>query len=213
MKKLLMLFIFTVLFAPGRSQTAYLFTPTIIPEYPTSADVVKIVTRVTTPQLAFAIDPTTFSIIQNLKEIDISACYYLSVAMAIGDYKDTLVIGQLAPGTYLIKQKFYTSSKVQICQPFDTNSVNLNFVVTTTTGFKENQKNAVKIFPNPANDRVYIENSGFEKVTIYSAEGRVLKAMDLKGKTEIDISVLCEGLYFMRLSGNEKEEIVKFLKM
>ncbi|PBQ31234.1 hypothetical protein CNR22_05460 [Sphingobacteriaceae bacterium] len=213
MKKLLLLAVLISAF-PGWSQMPYMGTPTVIPQFPTSSDIVKIITKVTTPNQGIVVDQASFSVTQSPKEINIRACYWNGMLPATQDFVDTLTLGQLAAGSYTLKHKAYMSSGQQVCHPTDSNVVSLNLVVATTTGLQEIKKKPVLIFPNPASDKVFLQNSGFLKATMYSADGRVVKTLELPQKTEIEIEIedLAPGLYFICVSGNETKETIKFIK-
>lgn len=212
MNKLLLLFNLCLVYNLAWSQTPFMNTPTVIPQSPTSADVIKIITKITTPNQSVVVDQTSFSVNQNPKEINISACYLAGMLPATQDFIDTLVIGQLAAGTYAIKHKAFMSSGQQICHKTDSNQVTLNLEVAILTGLKQHQESRVSIFPNPATDKVYIVNSGFLKATLYSTEGSLLKTIELKNEVEIDIHDLCKGLYFMNFSNDEQQQMQKFIK-
>jgi uncharacterized protein (TIGR02145 family) len=65
-------------------------------------------------------------------------------------------------------------------------------------------QNEMRIYPNPASDRFFIncsERSGF-KVSIYSSLGNCVYQRDLtSGTNEIDISDLGKGIYIIKLKG------------
>jgi uncharacterized delta-60 repeat protein len=71
-----------------------------------------------------------------------------------------------------------------------------------------NLENAVIVYPNPAQDLLYLQNvsiSEFKKLTIYNAAGRQIKALsfgqtDQKGFSGIDIGQLTSGVYIVRLT-------------
>lgn len=214
MKKLLLFLNLSLISCSAWAQNLpYISTPTVIPGSPTSTDVIKIITKVITPNQSIIVDQTTFSVTQNPKEINIRACYWGGMLPATQTFIDTLVIGQLGVGTYAIKQKAYLSSGQQICHPTDSNLVTLNLIVANITGIDEEKTKKLKIFPNPAADKLYISENNFLTAFIYSSDGRLLKNIELKEKTEIDIRDFAKGFYFMRLTNKDKEEMIKFIKM
>ena len=72
----------------------------------------------------------------------------------------------------------------------------------STVGVDENSE-AFVIYPNPASDKIYIEGTGFEFVEIYNAMGQKLLTAKGEGKTEIDVTSLEKGVYFIKVIGNE----------
>ncbi|MGD0709677.1 MAG: T9SS type A sorting domain-containing protein [Bacteroidales bacterium] len=73
------------------------------------------------------------------------------------------------------------------------------------------------IYPNPANDNVIIENASINRnneIFIYSIQGELLlKLQMLKAKTDIDISSLAKGIYFLKVSTEKGMETIKFVKV
>ena len=57
----------------------------------------------------------------------------------------------------------------------------------------------VSVYPNPANDRVFIMNAHGSKITLYTAGGAVVRNIDQFNSTSIDLSGLNQGVYFMVL--------------
>ena len=79
----------------------------------------------------------------------------------------------------------------------------------------ENDKKELSVFPNPANDRLYINNNSDSNKITFSI-------IDLLGKTiisermdadYIDISRLESGVYFIQLSTENKVSTAKFIKV
>jgi hypothetical protein len=83
---------------------------------------------------------------------------------------------------------------------------------TSATGMEENNELAdIRVYPNPARDVLFVENlSGFtnltgSKATIYTADGRPVKTIELTGELKkVDISLLQPGVYILIITtGNE----------
>lgn len=218
MKKILFILSLTYGFCWSQTQNLpYISSPTIIPQAPTSSDVIKIVTKVTTPNQGIVVDQGTFAVTQNPKEIKIRGCYWNGMLTATQDYIDTLIIGQLPSGTYAIKHKAYLSSTQQHCSATDSNMVLTNLTVANgplPTGLeKVHNDNFISIFPNPVKNVLYFKkNPGKVIVEIYSVNGSLLKREEPGLSSEVGVSDLEDGLYFIRLSGNDKNETIKFIK-
>ena len=78
----------------------------------------------------------------------------------------------------------------------------------TYTGLEELESSRMLVYPNPAQDEIFIDGTSniLEIIDIY---GRVLSKLSSKStKTLFDVSKLSSGVYFIK---NEKMEIVKFL--
>ena len=77
------------------------------------------------------------------------------------------------------------------------------------TGIETDAINGFRIYPNPANDKVTIETGGLQGgekiVTFYNANGQIVQTNKYSepNQTEIDISNLSKGLYFVEIkAGN-----------
>ena len=75
--------------------------------------------------------------------------------------------------------------------------------LTCLTNSLQELNGAVNISPNPTNGLIEIESdSDFENVEIISMEGQIVKAHSIKtGNTILDLSDLNNGMYFVRLTG------------
>lgn len=65
----------------------------------------------------------------------------------------------------------------------------------------------VKLFPNPASQAVVLSNvSGYDRVTITNASGRLMVSQSIKGTQQrIDVSSLLPGLYMVHMTGTGKQ--------
>lgn len=68
--------------------------------------------------------------------------------------------------------------------------------------------NAPEVYPNPADDLVYIENTetGPVQVNLYASDGHLLRSSKIESNTKetVNLSALPRGVYFIRYSGTEK---------
>ena len=136
--------------------------------------------------------------------------------------KDSII---LLPVGYV---QFPISSTYKLCMAIDTVvtqgdviAINeqfcANFTVTDVTSIAEidNLKN-VKTYPNPVRDNLKIENlNEATDINIYSVTGQLVRTiLSAEGSTEIDMSNLSNGMYFIKMqNGNsvrtEKIQVVK----
>jgi hypothetical protein len=209
MKKLLLLFIFTCYF--GYGQSPMIGTSTVIPQNPTPTDFIKIVTKVTTPNLGVGVE-LSHTVTTNPAVIKLKGCYGTTMAPALQTFIDTFYVGQLQPGNYTIRHKAYMSSTNQHCTPIDSNEVITNVVVTSTTFLKENNFGGeLQIFPNPVSDILFLTSGNNESAEVFSCDGKVV--LELKSGTKsFAVSGLANGIYFIRFSEGNKTSVVKFVK-
>jgi hypothetical protein len=74
------------------------------------------------------------------------------------------------------------------------------------------------MYPNPATDKIYIEQdfiTGSETVvSVYDITGKLKyrEALQNNGKIEIDIQNLTNGIYFVDVRTNNKQNMLKLIK-
>ncbi len=160
-----------------------------------------------------AITPTLTTICIN-QNFSLSATPgFSSYAWNIPVFTSTLSqTGPFAPGNYYYIVTVYdafgcsgTSDSVKI------------IVNNCLVGINETTANSEpKIFPNPANETIFIENLDEGKnssVEIFSSAGQLILITELKTlEKKIDIKNLNPGLYFLKLIGLESSFVKKFIK-
>jgi hypothetical protein len=81
-----------------------------------------------------------------------------------------------------------------------------------------NLQNSLKIYPNPATDKITIEPSEADiimngTVSVYGMTGQQIVKQHVPGqRLELNVSALPVGIYFVRMVNNEKIEFGKFIK-
>lgn len=147
----------------------------------------------------------------------------ISTGNQITDFQDTVaLIVQETP--YWIDREFSLDST------FNGQTVYIAFVNTTNDGYslflddvivrKEDPLSiqnplmvAVNISPNPTNQ--YLNISSDQTITAYqiiSMDGKVLVNEQLDNVQQVDVSLLQEGVYFIRLNVNKQWSTQKFIK-
>ena len=64
--------------------------------------------------------------------------------------------------------------------------------------------NNLKIYPNPTNGLIYIDNAEGMTIQIYNVNGRLLFHKELIQKTQIDLNQLATGIYMAKFIKNNK---------
>jgi hypothetical protein len=100
-----------------------------------------------------------------------------------------------------------------------TGSVNMLTVMTYDSvyvGINDLQQSKFSIYPNPATDKITVELTGatmYGNLTIVDIEGQQLITYQItQPKTQIDISNLASGVYFVRVTNDKTVEVGKFVK-
>lgn len=79
----------------------------------------------------------------------------------------------------------------------------------------EENNNAWKFYPNPANEELFIEVADLKntKVEIFNIEGQLLQNLQLQAKkTALKIDFLAKGLYFLKIENEEGAYVRKWSK-
>ena len=83
-------------------------------------------------------------------------------------------------------------------------------------GVKEPQESRISLYPNPATDKITVETlgtTGKSNLAIVNLEGqRLITRQITKPKTQIDISSLPSGVYFVRITNEKTLEVGKIIK-
>ena len=67
----------------------------------------------------------------------------------------------------------------------------------------ETEASRFSVYPNPANDKIYVEGEGIEIVELYNAIGQQLVSVAGSEKITIDVTSFSEGVYFVKVIGKE----------
>ena len=93
------------------------------------------------------------------------------------------------------------------------NSLTITQNVSLCTNINEVLGNLVTIYPNPNNGVFTIELNATTQVTITTILGDVLLNTTLNtGKQTLDIQNKANGIYFVKLIQNGKQQIIKLIK-
>lgn len=89
----------------------------------------------------------------------------------------------------------------------------LDDFIESTTDVSTPERDLLRVYPNPANDRVYIENSdgAIDQVQVYNIQGqRVLDHPgDASGRVQLNLSSLSPGIYVMQVSSGQTVSSLK----
>ncbi len=80
----------------------------------------------------------------------------------------------------------------------------------------ENISNNIDIYPNPANDFIFIRNSeNIKSISISDISGKIISENEYKNSNEIsiDISKMAKGIYFIKLTDNKNIFTKKIIKI
>ncbi|MBQ6084218.1 MAG: T9SS type A sorting domain-containing protein [Bacteroidales bacterium] len=86
--------------------------------------------------------------------------------------------------------------------------------LTYISNVGENDEQTMSIYPNPANDKLFIESNGnISNVEIYNLTGAaVLKQECNSDKVEMNVKALQSGVYFIRITTGNNTETRRFIR-
>lgn len=90
----------------------------------------------------------------------------------------------------------------------------IQILAYNNVGINENLNNACNIYPNPANDIINIElnNNSYSIINIISIDGKIVMEKNIENANQkFDVSNLKSGIYFIRLTNANNNNIVKKL--
>lgn len=200
MKYILALCLFSLSFTSESQCCPYINSVEIIPSAPTSTDIVKIATTVTTAnQGALLYSMHTV----NGNTINIEACYFSGMLPATQTYYDTLEIGVLSDGNYTVDFVAYESSDTT-CNYTDSTTLDTSFTVSdSTANIKPIKQQIGKLYPNPSNGVFTIElpqGTRATEIRILSISGEII---DRKSFTEEQQLNLDAGMYLIEFLDND----------
>jgi uncharacterized delta-60 repeat protein len=82
----------------------------------------------------------------------------------------------------------------------------------TTTVSDINPGEQITLFPNPANDYIYIKtdsNHPIRDIRLYSIDGKLLRSFDNPGSNRLSTDGLTDGIYYLRLTLINNDYMVK----
>jgi hypothetical protein len=85
---------------------------------------------------------------------------------------------------------------------------------TTSIGVELNGPDIINIYPNPANDKIYISNLTEENsyIKIYDIKGVLVFENRISNKEYLNVSSLAKGIYQIKFEGKEVNETRKLIK-
>ncbi len=136
-------------------------------------------------------------------------CYAMQVFDSYGDGMNT---GFGAGGYTLLDENGNIITFNGIFQFEDTKL----FTLLSVTGIGNPTPQSVHTYPNPAGNLVYFRNTnGYHTIHIFSAIGQMAKIVENfdgnEGQHGIDVSDLANGVYFVKLTGVNRETITKLV--
>ncbi len=171
----------------------------LLPRNPVIGEVVKIICKSRFGTSPCELD--SFGVEINNNEIHIHAYHLLGGATVPCQSTDTIEIGQLSSGDYMLYYSYYGKSDTQY---YDTDTLEFLVFVCIQVNDVEKQ-NTVSLYPNPVKDQltlVDIRNQfDLTEVVIIEQTGKAVCTIRMENPTNnsFDVSSLFSGVYILQL--------------
>lgn len=91
--------------------------------------------------------------------------------------------------------------------------IKVDYLFNKTVSNNEGRMIEIKVYPNPAYNSFSVDyNHSLTRIDLYTLLGKKIASFKAKQNTSYDISQLSDGLYFMKLIGNN-EKIFKTIRL
>ena len=149
-------------------------------------------------------NPFTINSIEALDDylivVDYSYAGTLPATLAVGESWEVTVY------PYLPVAKGYYETSIEIVTDIATQTIPVKINESIYTSVDENNVASFEVYPNPMNNTLYI-NGNVQDVTIFNAVGQ--QVLFVENANEINVEDLSEGLYFVRISDKNGNNVVK----
>ncbi len=118
----------------------------------------------------------------------------------------------------LTTEEYKSVYKIQLLYDQEGNFINKSVTNYTSITSSENLEkyNGYKLYPNPADDKVFIEVQGIndiKNIRIYDVSGRIVREIDDSGNIiAIPVHDLLSSVYIVSIQSAGKTAMLKFLK-
>jgi PKD repeat protein len=139
--------------------------------------------------------------------------------MCTWDFGDGTTVSGSNP-SYKYKANGVYNVKLKVFNGCGLDSVSQQITIVATGVEQYKKESQIKVYPNPANDRIYITGNmkGNQKsIMLYDIRGKLINSVSLGLSDEninesIDLSGLSSGIYIVKVSSKVHSEVFRVLK-
>lgn len=149
--------------------------------------------------------PTVFFAVTNPQNVD-------NYSWNFGD-NTTIANGPSSVSHTYTEGGTYTVT-VTISNDCGTETLTKQVTIVNTASIAENEIEGLKVYPNPASDKVNIQlpESMIASATVFSVTGaKIHEAENLQGMTQIDVQNWMKGIYFVHIQSEGKTSVTKLI--
>jgi hypothetical protein len=173
----------------------YITSVEVLPQNPNVSDDIRIATLVATPNDGAFIQHQFY---WENDTLVVEACYYSGFLAVVTEIYDTIAVGSIADGNYVLEFRAFTSSDLNSCVITNSQTHFTPFSVTELVGVIPIELPSLTIYPNPSKDWVTLSPVSEEsEIRVYSLDGKPVEVFQLlsNGKITMDLTSLSAGLY------------------
>lgn len=173
----------------------YITTVEVLPQNPNASDNIQIATLVATPNNGAFINHQFH---WENDTLVVEACYYSGFLTVVTEIYDTIEIGQIPEGDYVLEFVASTSIYEDSCVIGESQTQISFFSVSNIVGLTPNESGQSMLYPNPSKEWATLTGvSEKSMVCVYSLDGKMVDVPQLISGNEIvlDIRALSAGIY------------------
>ena len=130
--------------------------------------------------------------------------------MVEGEGEISVIVSNLLPQTTYVYKAFVTTENTVI------EGEELSFTTEESSLAEIKETVGVNLYPNPAQEKAYLEVKGFEKgvkAVLSDLQGRILKEIEINTeRMEIYLNSLSRGVYYLKVFDERSTQTIKIIK-
>ncbi len=185
----------------------YIYGLEIVPSNPQSTDEIQVFTQVATPNNGAFINHDFY--LQN-DTLFINACYFSGFLTVITEIPDTITIGQLPEGEYVVSFTASQSANELQCIVASSQNTISYLTVGAAAAIPDNDLSMNSIYPNPAQTHLTVTNSTNDtQILVYDLKGSLIELPILFSNESaiLDLNGLVAGWYHLVQVGTTKSPV------
>ncbi|ASS49987.1 MAG: hypothetical protein A3D31_10460 [Candidatus Fluviicola riflensis] len=173
----------------------YITSVEVLPQNPNESDAIRVATYISTPGNGAFINHQFH---WENDTLVVEACYYSGALAVITDIYDTVDIGQVPAGDYVLHFLASTSIYEDSCVIGESQSYTTTFSVSDIVGLTPNESESPILYPNPAKEWVMLRAVPEKSVVqVFALTGEKLEVpmYSSDGALMLDVRLLAAGFY------------------